>query len=840
MVERLRKAFKTRYYTFRRLLKANNEALAMMTEIEEALRGGRPFGMSFVRERCTRTAANVFQIVKHMNELAPRKYAKLYDRFKDIQQNINPHIRPLKFTAQGPMVIPLDQIDKTHADLVGAKMANLGQIRNRIGMPTPDGFVISSQAYRRFIEHSELQVEIDRKIQAASVDRLDKRFALSSEIQKLIIDAPIPEELENEVMEHYFRLDRACADELTLAVRSSSLGEDLDTASFAGQFRSILDVNKDDLLYAYKEIIASKYSFPAVSYRLNRGLRADSLAMCVGCLVMVDARFGGVAYTRNPVNISDDSILIQYTQGVPKAVVAGRGLVDTIRIARGDSPKIQFRETADQQSQKPLHDDINQENQESLADDQALELANLALRLEEYYSLPLDIEWAIDKCGSLVILQCRTLRQIEKGKAESFPAPIEEPDSDALLRGGKTASSGVAFGPVFHVDKEKDLFTFPENAVLVARQALPRWALLLDRAAAVVTEQGSVASHLANVCREFQVPALFGLKGAFDTLKSGQSITVDANGLSLYDGQKEKLLEDQITTKPLMLGTDVYQALDGAAKHIVPLTLLDPEALSFRPESCKTFHDITRFCHEKSVSEMFSFGKDNRFPERSGKQLVSKVPMDWWILNLDDGFADEVDGKRVHLSNIVSVPMLALWEGITMFPWEGPPIDGKGFMSVMFQATANRSLVPGALSSYGDKNYFMISKNYCSLSSRLGFHFSTVEALVSDRSTENYLNFHFKGGAANRARKVARVRFIRDLLQERGFRVKIKEDHLIARVEQQPQETMISLLKVLGYMLIHTRQLDMIMSNETSVAHYRSAMDERIDQIMGLAGGKDG
>ena len=841
-VEPLRIEFKSRYHHFKLLLNANNQALDIMAEIDEALTGKRPFGMNFVRARCTRVSTHVFQIVQHLNQLAPGSYEALQDRFREIQKDINPFLHAPAPSAQGPLVLPLADLDRNRVDQVGEKMANLGEILNRIRLRTPAGFAVTVEGYRRFLKHNDLQSEIDRRIQATEVERLDALHGLGATLQQLILRSEVPEDLGQAVQEQYRRLEEEAGGAVTLAVRSSALGEDMAGTSFAGQYKSVLNVSREGLLAAYKEVVASKYSLQAMTYRMNRGIRDEDVDMCAGFLRMVQAVCGGVLYSRNPVNFRDDSVIINSAWGLPKTVVDGSTPADLFVLRRGDPPEILRRDIPRKEHKLVCYaeegigrQDLSEEEggRASLLDEQAWELARLAVRLEEHYQTPQDIEWAIEEDGSIVLLQCRPLQQLDPGRSGGETAGEAEAPDSVLLQGGVTASPGTAAGPVFLVKKDMDTLQFPEGAVLVAAQALPRWASVLNRAAAVVTEQGGVAGHLASVAREFGIPALFGLGEATGRLRDGQWITVDADGLHVHEGRIEALLTGKGERKSLMEGSPVFEALKGAARHINPLNLVDPDAPGFKPQNCRTFHDITRFCHEKSVQEMFRFGKDHDFPERSSKQLFCEVPMQWWVLNLDDGFLEEVSGKYVKMENIVSIPMRALWDGIIAVPWEGPPpIDGRGFMSVMYEATRNTALTTGVASRYANRNYFMISRNFCNLSSRLGFHFSTVESLVSDRPSENYVSFQFKGGATDFDRRLKRVLFVKEILEASDFRVEIKEDALIARLEGKERSFMESRLKVLGYLTIHTRQLDMIMSNEASTNRYRTRILKDVQEII--------
>lgn len=850
--------FKTRYQAFRRLLSANNGALDFMTELEEAAMGHRHFGMHFVRSRATGATAKVFTIVENLLFLAPGKYLTLRDSLRVIQEQIQQELVLRQSNRRQELVLDLEQITALDADDVGGKMANLGELRNKLQVPVPAGFAITAQAYMTFMQQTGLWDEINCLVlghpmashfatcniptdgDSEEEDQTNQPIALlemCAKIRGMILSAEIPAELEQAILTSYDRLCEREGRKVHVALRSSALGEDSANASFAGQHRSLLNLDRDSLLDGYREVIASKYSAHAITYRYMLGIRDDDVLMCVGCLSMVTSKAGGVVYTSNPLNAADDRIQITAAWGVAKGVVDGTATSDQFIVEKEPQLRIVDRIVPRKESSLICSEtegvcrvsvDPEMCEQPTLNDPQIIELATMASRIESHYGIPQDIEWAYTPTGTLMLLQTRPL---DVRQPQSAPDLL--PDVTPLLFAGQTASSGTAHGVVHIVKKDVDILMLPENAILVCVEAAPKWAAVLNRCQGVITEQGSVAGHLANVAREFNVPGLFGVPSATSILVPGQEITLDADNTAIYAGLQESLLDRKPTRPNMMDGSPVFQTLMRVNKFITPLNLLDPDGLNFTPSNCRTLHDITRFCHEKSVLEMFNFGRDHNFSPRSSKQLKAQIPMQWWIINLEDGFFKETGGKMVPLDNIASIPMLALWRGIVAFPWEGPPgIDGKGFLSVLFQATANRNLEPAMASNFAEKNYFMISKHFCNLQSRFGFHFTSVEALAGPRPRENYIRFQFKGGAADHQRKVRRAQFVGEILDEFNFQTRVREDALFARLDDCDQQFIEDHLEILGHILIHTRQLDMIMSREEVVQFYKQRILRQLHALM--------
>ncbi len=319
-IEALRLDFQTRYQRFKDLISANNSALDATSDIERALLGDIPFGMGFIQSKCDAIAMNVNIMVENLKALVPDKYDNLPDVYNRIHRKINSTLAPVRVVTDERLILFLNEIDRSMSEVVGNKMANLGELKTRVKLTVPNGFAITSHAQDLFFRHSRLGERIDNRLQQMEKRDISAPHIEHTAIQQMIIEADLPPELSNAIMKAWQRIENEVGSSIIVAVRSSALGEDAHGISFAGQYRSELNIGVDSLLKAYKKVVASKYSLPAMSYRWKKGIKDDDVLMGVGCMVMVDAVSGGVIYSRNPLSKQDDSISINAAWGLPKAV----------------------------------------------------------------------------------------------------------------------------------------------------------------------------------------------------------------------------------------------------------------------------------------------------------------------------------------------------------------------------------------------------------------------------------------------------------------------------------------------------------------------------------------
>lgn len=161
-------------------------------------------------------------------------------------------------------------------------------------------------------------------------------------------------------------------------------------------------------------------------------------------------------------------------------------------------------------------------------------------------------------------------------------------------------------------------------------------------------------------------------------------------------------------------------------------------------------------------------------------------------------------------------------------------MSAKGFGSIIFQSAMRPDLDPSVRSRLTAKNYFLISKHFCNLNVRLGYHYAMIESYISDFLTESYITFRFKGGAADQQRRALRIKLLADILEEFEFDIELHSDSLLARMKRKEKNYLEQRLKVLGYLTLHTRQLDMVMSQNNAIRQYRDRFLKDINKMLGI------
>ncbi len=361
--------------------------------------------------------------------------------------------------------------------------------------------------------------------------------------------------------------------------------------------------------------------------------------------------------------------------------------------------------------------------------------------LEQHYGSPQDIEWAIGSDQKIYILQSRPLRMLDQ-TASNICVPTRFEGYNIVLDKGVIASKGVGFGKAFILKDEEDLKNFPEGAVLVAKHTSPKFVTVMNKAAAIITDVGSATGHMASLSREYRIPTVLDAEIATSIIRDGQEITVDAINCNIYEGRLDELIEYAQQKKEPFKDTHLFKTFEKILKWVVPLRLVDPDDENFRPEYCKTFHDITRFSHEKSMLEMFSSGEDHEINDVKTVTLSAGIPIDMHMLDIDGGIRDNI--AKATLEDIFSVPFIAILKGMRSMRWPDPNlVDGKGFLGMMAHAS---SVPEDQLYEMGKRSFSVVSGNYMNFSIPRGYHFSMIEAYAGENINNNYIKFFFKGG----------------------------------------------------------------------------------------------
>ena len=610
-------AFEFKYASFMDLLSSNTELLNIITDFEEKLRGQEFFDMSYVRSQATRAVFHTLKMAKSLDDLSGRHFKTLFPLIERLHSRITEELGKWKELTVTAWVLPYSLITKDMVESVGGKNANLGELLNRVRLPVPDGFAITTAACNYFFEKNDLIEEI--KSLRRHLDLQDPQAInnVCREIQGLITGAPVPVDLAHAILSaHQEMTERIHAvsgrqpKDIRVALRSSAIGED-SQLSYAGQYLSVLNVPREHLIDTYKQVLASLYTPRALSYRLAKGIRDEDLAMGVACMEMVDSLASGVMYSRDPSDPLADRILVTSVWGLGPYAVDGIITPDSYLVAKD----AELRLVESRISHKPVQlvslpaegvQEIPVEpgNQDasSLSPGQIRQLAEYGLRLEKHYEYAQDVEWALDSGGRIRILQTRPLH-IETRAAAGDREFMRVAGYPVLVEGGAVVFPGVGIGPAIHVKSEEDLETFPAGGVLVARHPSPQFMMVMTKARGIVTDTGSVTSHMASLAREFGVPTILDAKSATEAIPAGVEVTVDAYSARVYEGRVVELLELSKTCKtekPMMKDTPVYSALRRVADWIVPLNLVNPKAGNFAPEYCETLHDVMRLIHELS------------------------------------------------------------------------------------------------------------------------------------------------------------------------------------------------------------------------------------------------
>ena len=449
-----------------------------------------------------------------------------------------------------------EQLERKDVDIVGGKSSSLGEMTAKTDVPVPYGFATTAYAYRYFIKESGLEEKM-RSILSELTDVENSALLrdVSARLRDAIMAEKMPQDLQDAIGAAYVELGKRVGEENPyVAVRSSATAEDLPDASFAGQQDTYLNVQGAETIIAkVKECYASCFTDRAVYYREKQGFDHIEVALSAVVQMMVFSKTSGVMFTVNVATGDDNNILIEAAFGLGEYVVQGTVTPDNYTISKHDHKIIDrcvneqdimlVRKKGGDCEEVQVPEELRKV--QTLTDEQILELADYAKKIEKHYGCYMDMEWGVDeRTNKIWILQARpetvwSRRNKEGGAKVQESKSMTTTDHKVIVK-GLPASPGKVSGRVHVILDPSRIDEFKEGEILVTEMTAPDWVPAMKKAKAIVTDSGGMTCHASIVSRELGIPCIVGTKSrgeaATTTIPDGIDVTIDATHGVVYEG----------------------------------------------------------------------------------------------------------------------------------------------------------------------------------------------------------------------------------------------------------------------------------------------------------------
>ena len=470
------------------------------------------------------------------------------------------------------------ELNKDSGAVAGGKGANLAEIFN-LKIPVPPGFVVTAQAYDSFIKKARLDEKIKKILLQIDYENTQQLDESTKQIRELIINSEFPKEMKEEIIEAYEDLSltdydvkesgaldilEAVQEPVFVAIRSSATTEDLAEASFAGQQDTYLNVKgNEELIENVKKCFASLFTSRATYYRIKKGFKHEQASLAVVVQKMINSDKSGVMFSKDP-NQKNENVVMEAVFGLGEGIVSGRITPDKYEVSKeleildkkiSDKKIAMTRNSSGENITIKLREEKSKE--QVLTTFEIKNLAGYALKLEEHYKKPQDIEFAIED-SKIFIVQTRPITTLEKKVKKTEHSELK---GEVILT-GLAASPGIAVGEVKIVKEVKDLQKIKEGNILVTEMTNPDMVVSMQKSAGIITDEGGLTAHASIVSREMGIPCIVGTREATAKLKDGDIITMDAYSGKIYRGKIAETKQKEIEFVNAQTKTEIKVIVD--------------------------------------------------------------------------------------------------------------------------------------------------------------------------------------------------------------------------------------------------------------------------------------